>query len=258
GDVDAVAAKALAVLEEDRALGRSQDAEEVLGRERIERAANRETSDELGLEAEVDEVFRRHFREEPTRLELILSLSALEADAPIAEAARDDLRQPGERAADDEEDVPRVDRAARRAPLPHLEEILELRSDVERASQRDLGVLHELQKRHLHAAAARIASTGRVLRGRDLVDLVEEDDAVLGKERVSIRDAVELADHVLDIAADVSRLGELGAVRLDERNADHLGEDLDEVGFPDARRTQEDDVLFDIVRRARRVRIARL
>src|SRR5690606_38216663 len=118
GDVDAVAAKALAVLEEDRALGRSQDAEEVLGRERIERAANRETSDELGLEAEVDEVFRRHFREEPTRLELILSLSALEADAPIAEAARDDLRQPGERAADDEEDVPRVDRAARRAPLP--------------------------------------------------------------------------------------------------------------------------------------------
>ena len=81
-----------------------------------------------------------------------------------------------ERAAADEQDVARVD----------LQEVLlgvlaaALGGDVGH------GALDDLQERLLHAFAAHVARDGRVVAlARDLVDLVDVDDAALGARSTS-------------------------------------------------------------------------
>ena len=245
-EVDAVAGEIGAVLLENAALGGGEDLFEILGGERLAGDAHRQAPDELRLESVRDEILAGDLCE-------VVALGALgaaggaEADGGALHAAFDLVGEFVERAADDEEDVPGVDLArTRRAAALHLHHRLHLAEQVGLAVEGDIGFLHELEQVDLHAAAGDIAA-GEVLRGGDLVDLVDVDDAVLGQLDIAIGRLHEVAHEVLDIAADIAGLGKLRRVGLHERHADELGDAAHEVGFADAGGAEEDDVLLGVV-----------
>ena len=69
--------------------------------------------------------------------------------------------------------------------------------------------LEDLEQRLLHALARDVAGDGRVLGlARDLVDLVDVDDAALGALHVVVRGLEQAQDDVLHVLADVAGLGE--------------------------------------------------
>jgi hypothetical protein len=144
--------------------------------------------------------------------------------------------------------VARVDHALSLLSAAHLHQLLELSADVVGAASGDLGLLEELQKPGLHAATAHVAAH-EVGRACDLVDLVEEDDAVLRQLNVAVRHANQLPHEVVDVPTHVARFGELGDVGFDERHPDELGDRAQEIRLPDARGPDQDQVLLDVVDR---------
>ena len=75
-----------------------------------------------------------------------------------------------------------------------------------------------LQQGLLHAFAGHVAGDGDVLAGlADLVDLVDVDDAALGRFDVEVGGVQELQQEVLDVFADVAGFGERGGVADGER-----------------------------------------
>ena len=156
-----------------------------------------------------------------------------------------------ERAGDDEENVASIDGLPLllSAVALEFERGLDLALDIVSGSQGHLGFLHELEQRGLHAAATDVAAlpTGG---GGDLVHLVDINDAVLRGIDIAIRPLHEIAHEVVDIAAHVAGLAELGGVGLDEGNADQLRNVLDEVRFTDAGGADEDDILLGKLRLA--------
>ena len=113
------------------------------------------------------------------------------------------------------------------------------------------GALENLQKRLLHALAGNVTRDGDVLAlSGDLVDLVDVDDAHLRLGDVVVRRLDELQKDVLDVVADVARLGERGCVRHGERHVEDFRKRLREQRFAAARRSEHDDVAllqFDVV-----------
>ena len=69
-----------------------------------------------------------------------------------------------------------------------------------------------------------------------------------GDGGIPIGGAHEFPDKVIHISSNVARLGKLGDIGLDEWHADELGQDSDEVGLPDSRGAEKDDVLFYVIR----------
>ena len=119
-----------------------------------------------------------------------------EADALLADAPLDDLLEAGEGAAADEQHVGRVDG----------EELLV--RVLAPALRRHAGhrALEDLEQRLLHALARDVARDRRVVGlARDLVDLVDVDDAGLGALDVEVGRLDELEQDVLDVFADVAR-----------------------------------------------------
>ena len=57
------------------------------------------------------------------------------------------------------------------------------------------------------------------------------------------RDLDEVADDLLDVAADIADLGELGGLDLDERRAGELRQPARDLGLADAGRPDHQDVL---------------
>jgi hypothetical protein len=57
------------------------------------------------------------------------------------------------------------------------------------------------------------------------------------------RDLDEIADDLLDVAADIADLGEFGGLDLDERRAGELGQPAGDLGLADAGRPDHQDVL---------------
>jgi hypothetical protein len=111
----------------------------------------------------------------------------------------DDLLETGERAADDEQDVRRVD----------LDELLVRVLAAALRRHRGRRALEDLQQRLLHALAGHVAGDRRVLAlAGDLVDLVDVDDAGLGLLDVEVGGLDELEEDVLDVLADVAGLGQ--------------------------------------------------
>jgi septum formation inhibitor-activating ATPase MinD len=71
----------------------------------------------------------------------------------------------------------------------------------------------------LHALARHVARDGRVVAlTRDLVDLIDVDDAGLRLLDVVVALLQQLLNDVLDIFADVARLGQRGRIRDGERH----------------------------------------
>ena len=105
------------------------------------------------------------------------------------------------------------------------------------------GALEDLQERLLHALTGHVARDRRVLGlARDLVDLVDVHDAALGPLHVVVGRLQQSQDDVLDVLADISRLGQRRRVGDRERHPEHLGERLREQRLAGAGGTDHQDV----------------
>ncbi len=193
-----------------------------------------EAADELGDETELEEVLRQHRREDgPVGLLVVLADVGGEADALGAEAALDDLLDPGEGTAADEEDVRGVD----------LDELLVRVLAPTLRRHRGGGALQDLQQRLLHALAGHVTGDRRVLAlAGDLVDLVDVDDPGLGLLDVVVGGLDQLEEDVLDVLADVAGLGERGGIGDGERHVEHPGQRLRQQRLAAAGRAQQHDV----------------
>ena len=159
----------------------------------------------------------------------------LEAERLLAAAPLDDLLEPDERAAADEEDIGRVD----------LEELL--MRVLPPALRRDVGnrAFQNLQKRLLDAFARHVARDRRVLvLPADLVDLVDVDDALLALLDIAPGGLEQLEDDVLDVLPDIAGLGQRRGIDDGEGDRQQLGERLREQRLARAGRADEHDVRF--------------
>ena len=140
--------------------------------ELFERRDHRQTADELGDEAVLDEIFRLDFLEDvgAVRTRIHITHFGGETDAALLRAIHHDLLETGERAAADEEDVRGVD----------LQEFLLRVLAATLRRHRGNGAFDELEQRLLHAFARHVARDRRVVGlAGNLVDFVDVDDAGL-------------------------------------------------------------------------------
>ena len=105
------------------------------------------------------------------------------------------------------------------------------------------GALEDLEQRLLHALTGDVARDRRVLGlARDLVDLVDVDDAGLGLLDVVVGRLDQLEQDVLDVFADVAGFGERGGVGDRERHLQQARERLREQRLAAAGGADEQDV----------------
>ena len=159
----------------------------------------------------------------------------LEAHHLLADTPPDDLFQTDEGAADDEQDVRRVD------GNEFLMRMLAatLRGHVGHRP------LEDLQQRLLHALARDVARDRGVLAlARDLVDLVDVDDAALALLDVVAGCLQQLEDDVLDVLADVAGLGQRRGIDDGERYGQQSRQRLGQQRLARAGRADQQDVRF--------------
>ena len=100
-----------------------------------------------------------------------------------------------------------------------------------------------LQQRLLHALARHVArDRGVVGLARDLVDLVDVDDAALRLLDVVVALLQQLLDDVLDVLADVAGLGQRGGVGDGERHIQQARQRLGQQRLARAGRPDQQDV----------------
>src|SRR5213594_927488 len=226
----------LLVLLREGVLRLDEDTNERVLVQRVERHHHRQPAHELGNEAVAQQVVGLDVGE-GVALDLLhdafLDLFLGEPDLPPPGAGLDDLLEPVERAAADEEDVPRVD-------LDVL--LLRVLAAALRRYARDRA-LEDLEQRLLHALARHIARDARVLGlAGDLVDLVDVDDAALGFGDVEVRGLEQPDENVLHVLTHVAGLGERGGVRDREGDIEDAGQRLGEERLAHAGRSDEHDV----------------
>ena len=183
-ELHAVHLQELLVLLDERVLRLGQDAHERVFAERFERHDDRQSPDELGNQAVLQQILGQDVSQRFPDVALHLRLDrSAEAHVLLAETRLDDLLDAVKRAAAQEQDVRRVD----------LNEFLMrmLASALRRYGSH--GAFQNLQERLLHALARNIARDGRILRlACDLVDLVDVDDAFLRFLHIVVRRLYEL------------------------------------------------------------------
>ncbi len=200
----------------------------------MHRREHRQAPDELGDQAEVEQILRHHFAEQLGALRVALRRDlATEAHGVLAEALRDDLVETGERAAADEEDVRGVDRE---------ELLVRVLASALRRHRRNRA-LENLQQRLLHALARHVAGDRRVVSlAGDLVDLVDVDDPCLGLLDVEVGRLDQLQEDVLDVLADVAGFGERCRVGDRERHVQDARERLSKMRLAAPGRAEQQDV----------------
>src|SRR5260221_6088325 len=200
----------------------------------VERRDDGEAADEFGDQAEFEQIFRFEIAQDLAGLALLGTADlGTKADRGTLATLGNELLQPGEGAAADEQDIGGVD----------LEEFL-LRV-LAAALRRDRGdrALHDLQQRLLHALARHVASDRRVVGfAADLVDLVDIDDAALRTLDIVVGGLQQLEDDVLDILADIASLGQRRRMGHGERHVDDARQRLGEQRLARTGRADEQDV----------------
>src|SRR6185503_18151188 len=199
------------VLLDERVLRLGQDLDQRAFVELFQRREHRQAADEFRDQAVLDQVLGLDVLQEVVGGLGVLRAPHLraEADAGLLGAVAHDLLEAVERAAADEEDVGGID----------LDEILVRMLAPALRRHRGDGAFDELEQRLLHALARHVAGDRRVVRlARDLVDLVDVDDAALRLVDVVVAVLQELLDDVLDVLADIARFGERRRVGDHEGN----------------------------------------
>ena len=105
------------------------------------------------------------------------------------------------------------------------------------------GALDELEQRLLYALAGHIAGDGRIIGlARNLVDLVDVDNAHLGLLNIVIAFLQQLLDDVLDILPDITRFRQRGGIGDGERHVEQAGQGFGEQRLTGARGADQQDV----------------
>ena len=149
---------------------------------------------------------------------VLLSLDVgAEADGLLVQPPLDDLLQPVEGTAADEENILRV----------HLDELLVGMLPAALGRHVGNGPLHDLQQSLLDTLARYVPGDGGVLAlTGDLVDLIHIDDAVLRQLHIVVRCLEETQENILHIVANIARLSEGGGVGNSKRNLENPGQGL--------------------------------
>ena len=191
-------------------------------------------ADELGDHPVFEDVVGGHAVEEVADLAVVLGLGlAPEADGLAADPSGDDVVEPDEGPAADEQDVGRV----------HLDVLL--LGVLAAPLGRDVGhgPFEHLQERLLDPLAGDVAGDRDVvIRLADLVDLVDVDDPALGALQVEVGGVEELQEDVLDVLADVAGLGQGGGVADGEGDVQDPGQGPGQQGLAAAGRADQEDV----------------
>ena len=111
--------------------------------------------------------------------------------------------------------------------------------------RRDRGsrAFHQLQESLLHTLARDIARDRGVFRlARNLVDLVNIDDAMLRLLDIIVGGLEQLEDDILNILAHIARFGQSGRIGHSERHIKRARQRLREQGLTRAGRADEQDV----------------
>ena len=201
----------------DRIPGFGQDAHQHFARQIAEARDDRQPSREFRDQAEHEEVGRLHARVEAIEDPLVVGIVG--GDEPEAVRLRHDVVEADKRAAADEQDVGRI--------------------NVLRVLQLDLRTFHDLQERVLDTFAG---DRARLLACFELVDLVDEDDAVLSLVDVAASLVDETLEDGLDLVVDVTGLGERSRLRRDERHAEDARQRLAHQRLAGARRADHEHI----------------
>src|SRR3989440_5278919 len=235
------------VLLGERVLRLGEDRDQGLLIELIEGGHHRQTPDELRDQAVLDQVLGLDVVEQIAPVRAVIDVAHLggEADTALLRPVENDLLEAREGAAANEQDIAGVD----------LQEfLLRVLAAALRRDRRDRA-LDELQQRLLHALARDVAGDRGVVRlARDLVDLIDVDDAGLRLLDVVIALLQQLLDDVLDVLADVAGFGERGRVGNGERYVQEARQGLREQGLAAAGGADQQNVALgdlDIVLGAR-------
>ena len=152
---------------------------------------------------------------------------------PFCVRFRMTLSRPAKAPPHDEQDVGGVD----------LQEFLLRMLAAALRRHRGHGALDELEQRLLHALARHVARDGRVVGlARDLVDLVDVDDAGLRLLDVVVALLQQLLDDVLDVLADVAGLGQRGGIGDGERHIQQARQRLGQQRLAAAGGADQQDV----------------
>ena len=105
------------------------------------------------------------------------------------------------------------------------------------------GSFDDFQKRLLHTLAGNIPGNRDVVGlGRNLVDLVDVDDAALCKLDVAFGVLQQIAHQILDILADIAGLRKHGRIANGEGHSEHLRKRLGQKRLAGACRSDKQDV----------------
>ena len=110
---------------------------------------------------------------------------------------------------------------------------------------------HDLEQGLLHALARDVAGDRGIVRlARNLVDLVDVDDAALGPLDVVVRGLEQFENDVLDVLTDITGFGQGRGIGHGEGYVDDTGQGLGQQGLARAGRPDQHDVglgQFDVV-----------
>ena len=243
---DAISCEIFAILRQHAVFGPRQNLLQIRHAQIVQRDTHRKTPHELRLETEIDQILRRHLRQQLRRFLHVRTVAAMsEANLRAAKTATDLFGQFRERPADDEQNVFRPNghfrdgtAALQRHHRLHLPQHVVLPHGF------DFRVLHQFQQVDLHAAAGHVALHRAVALPRDLVDFVDIDDAVFGQFRIAVGDFHQIADDVLHVVADIACFGKLCRIGLYERDTDQFGDAPHQICLADASRAEHHDVVL--------------
>ena len=219
---------------DQRVLGLDQDLDHGLFIELIERCNDRETPDQLGDQAELDEVLRFDFTKHRTDCTLRSTANlGPKSDTASLRAIADDFLEAVEGTTTNEQDVGGID----------LNKVLVGMLASALRGNRCHSAFDELEQGLLHALTRDITRNARVVGlAGDLVDLVDIDDAVLGFLDFVIAVLQQLLNDVLDIFTDITCFGQRGGIGDHEGHIEHAGERLGEQRFAAAGGANQQDI----------------
>src|SRR5258705_626408 len=202
----------------------------------FQRRDHRQTADEFRDKAVLQQIFRLDMAEDFTGAAVFgrQNLGG-EADRGRTPARGDDLLEPREGAAADEQNVRGID--LQKFLLRVLAAALR-RHGSDRA-------FHDLQQRLLHTLTRHVTGDRRIVGlAADLVDFVDIDDAALRALDIVIGRLQQLQDDVLDVLADVAGFGHARRIRNRERHVENPRQRLRQQRLARAGRTDQQDVRF--------------
>src|SRR5271165_822136 len=199
--------------------------------------AHRQPPDKLRFQSVINKISRGYLGKDFT-VSRRFCCSA-ETNTPQSQSPLDLLLKAVKSSAADKQNMPGINDFPLCLTLAlKFERRLKLGLNIHWVPQRNLRLLHQLQKRGLDAPPAHITARN-IQTCSNLIDLVDVDDSVLSGFDISIRFLDESAHKVLHIAAHIAGFTEFRCVRFNERNADQIGNVFDEICFSHAGRAQQ-------------------